>query len=155
MRSVKVHSVICCILLAFISVLLFSSSPVMVHASCLMPSSSTFANGFTQFCTRLKQHNNVRQPSHFLLLSPQLGASSCDSHHFSHHFVVLKAETGFGATCANMFALGTLWILRSPSCTRSSIQKDLVSMCSVLGPAPSRSVGEFVVELPLWISTPI
>ena len=50
--------------------------------------------------------------------------------------VVLQEETGFVPTSAQIFAVGTFLILRSPSCTRSCTQKYHVSLCFVLGPAP-------------------
>ena len=63
-----------------------------------------------------------------------------------------EAETGFVPTSAQFFAVGTFLILRSPSWTRSCIQKYRVSMCFVRCPAPNRSVKEFAVEQSLGIS---
>ena len=63
-----------------------------------------------------------------------------------------EAETGFAPTSEQLFAVGTFLILRSPSWTRSCIQKYRVSMCFVHCPAPNRSVKEFAVELLLSIS---
>ena len=63
-----------------------------------------------------------------------------------------EAETGFVPTSAQFFAVGTFLILKSPSWTRSCIQKYPVSMCFVCFPAPNRSVKEFAVELSLCIS---
>ena len=63
-----------------------------------------------------------------------------------------EAETGFVPTSAQFFAVGTFLILKSPSWTRSCIQKYRVSMCFVRCPAPNRSVKEFAVELSLCIS---
>ena len=63
-----------------------------------------------------------------------------------------EAETGFVPTSAQFFAEGTFLILRSPSWTRSCIQKYRVSICSVRCPAPNRSVKEFAVELSLCVS---
>ena len=63
-----------------------------------------------------------------------------------------EAETGFVPTSAQFFAVSTFLIMRSPSWTRSCIQKYRVSMCIVRCPAPNRSVKEFAVELSLCIS---
>ena len=63
-----------------------------------------------------------------------------------------EAETGFVPTSAQFIAVGTFLILRSPSWTRSCIQKYLASMCFVRCHAPNRSVKEFAVELSLCIS---
>ena len=61
--------------------------------------------------------------------------------------VVLKQRLGFVPTSAQFFAVSTFLILRSPSWTRSCIQKYRVSMCFVRCPAPNRSVKEFAIEL--------
>ena len=63
-----------------------------------------------------------------------------------------EAETGFVQTSAQFFAVGTFLTLRSPSWTRSCIQKYLVSMCFIRCPALYRSDKEFAVELSLCIS---
>ena len=60
--------------------------------------------------------------------------------------VVLKTETGFVPTSAQFFAVSTFLILRSPSWTRSCIQKYRVSMCFVRCPSSNRSVKDFAVE---------
>ena len=70
-------------------------------------------------------------------------------------FVVMIEETDIVPTSAQFFAVGTPFIVRSPSRTRSCIQKYRVWMCFVLGPAPNRSVNEFDVELSLRISTSV
>ena len=63
-----------------------------------------------------------------------------------------EAETGFVPTSAQFFSVGTFLILRSPSWTRSCIQKHSVSKCFVRCPAPKRSVKELAVELSLYFS---
>ena len=64
-----------------VSSLLPHSSPVVVLSSCQVPNRSTVAKGFTQFCTHLNQHNNVRQ----------LSVSFRFTHPVTHH---LAAECG-------------------------------------------------------------
>ena len=66
--------------------------------------------------------------------------------------VLKQTLTSFVPTSAQVFAVGTFLILRSPSWTRSCIQKHRVSMCFVRCPAPNRSVKEFAVEQSLGIS---
>ena len=61
-------------------------------------------------------------------------------------------ETSFGATSSQFVAVETL-ILRSPSWTRSWIQKYRVSECFVRCPGPKRSLNEPAVELPLRTPT--
>ena len=63
-----------------------------------------------------------------------------------------EAGTGFVPASAQFFAVSTFLILKSPSWTRSCIQKYRVAMCFVRCPAPNRSVREFAVELSLSIS---
>ena len=63
-----------------------------------------------------------------------------------------EAETGLVPTSGQLFAVGTFLTLRSPSWTRSCIQKYRASMCFSPCPAPNRSVKEFAVGLSLCIS---